>query len=114
MLFLGWRLVFVLEVIQLLFIFVIYIGSGIGVVENLEENIFVIVKEQGDEQEWSLILVNRQNFIFVQYDVEFEQLLNGEWIDIWIFFYFQDLFDVVRVDGVYLIVVFGYWIIEKQ
>ena len=31
-------------------------GSSTDVVENLEENALATAKEQGDEQEWSLIL----------------------------------------------------------
>lgn len=71
-------------------------------------------KEQGDEQEWSLILVNRQNPIPAQYDVELEQLSNGERIDIRISPYLQDLFDAARADGVYPIVASGYRTTEKQ
>ncbi|EEW62431.2 serine-type D-Ala-D-Ala carboxypeptidase [Enterococcus faecium 509] len=82
--------------------------------ENLEENALATAKEQGDEQEWSLILVNRQNPIPAQYDVELEQLSNGERIDIRISPYLQDLFDAARTDGVYPIVASGYRTTEKQ
>lgn len=69
-LFLGWRLVSVLEATQLPPIPATHTGSGTGVAENPEENTLATAKEQGDEQEWSLILVNRQNPIPAQYDVE--------------------------------------------
>ena len=113
-LFLGWRLVSVLEATQLPPIPATHTGSGTGVAENPEENTLATAKEQGDEQEWSLILVNRQNPIPAQYDVELEQLSNGERIDIRISPYLQDLFDAARADGVYPIVASGYRTTEKQ
>ncbi|HAR0962912.1 TPA: M15 family metallopeptidase, partial [Enterococcus faecium] len=103
-LFLGWRLASVLEATQIPPIPATHTGSSTDVVENLEENALATAKEQGDEQEWSLILVNRQNPIPAQYDVELEQLSNGERIDIRISPYLQDLFDAARTDGVYPIV----------
>ena len=90
------------------------IGSGSGVAENAGENDLATAREHEDEQAWSLILVNKHNAIPDEYDVELEQLSNGEWIDIRIYPALQDLFDAARADGVYPIVASGYRTAEKQ
>ena len=63
---------------------------------------------------WSLLLVNEWNPVPEGYDVELEQLSNGEQVDKRIYPPLQEMFDAARAEGVYPVVVSGYRTAETQ
>lgn len=88
--------------------------SSTDVVENPRKNAPATAKEYGDEQAWSLILVNKQNPIPAEYDVELKHLSNGQSVNVQIYPSLQKMFDAARADGVYPIVASGYRTTKKQ
>lgn len=91
-----------------------YTRSGTETLENTEVKAPATAEEQKEEQAWSLILVNKNNPIPDKYDVELEQLSNGEKVDVRIYPALQKMFDTARAEGVYPIVASGYRTTEKQ
>lgn len=69
---------------------------------------------QADEEEWCLILVNKEHYIPKDYEVELLELSNGQCVDRRIYPALQEMFDMARKDGVYPVVASGYRTAEKQ
>lgn len=67
-----------------------------------------------DETSWSLILVNKWNFIPENYEVELTTLENGEAIDKRIYPALQSMFDDARDNGIYPVAASGYRTAEEQ
>jgi len=67
-----------------------------------------------DEEEWCLILVNREHCIPEDYEVELVELSNGQCVDKRIYPALQDMFDTAREEGVYPVVASGYRTAKKQ
>lgn len=72
------------------------------------------VENNVDETTWSLILVNRWNYIPDGYKVELTKIANGVSIDKRIYSALQKMFDTARSDNIYPIVASGYRTTEKQ
>lgn len=71
-------------------------------------------EQGGQEEDWPLILVNRDHPLPQTYSVETTTLDNGEQIDTRIYPALQQMFDDMRADGVYAIVASGYRTEEEQ
>lgn len=67
-----------------------------------------------EESTWSLILVNKWNYIPDNYKVELTELKNGESVDKRIYPALQKMFDDARKDHVYPVAASGYRTAEKQ
>lgn len=67
-----------------------------------------------EESTWSLILVNKWNYIPDNYKVELTELKNGESVDKRIYPALQKMFDDARKDHVFPVVASGYRTAEKQ
>lgn len=72
------------------------------------------IEEEIDEEEWCLILVNREHCIPDDYAVELVELSNGQCVDRRIYPALQEMFDTARKEGVYPVVASGYRTAEKQ
>lgn len=78
-----------------------------GIIENMQE-------ESEKEEEWRLILVNKEHCIPNDYTVELVELSNGQCVDRRIYPALQEMFDTAREQGVYPVVASGYRTAEKQ
>ena len=67
-----------------------------------------------EPEDWSLILVNRDNPLQEKYSVETTTLNNGEQVDTRIYPALQKMFDDMRADGIYPVVASGYRTEEDQ
>lgn len=67
-----------------------------------------------DEEEWSLVLVNKWNPMSTDNDIETIQLSNGERVDKRIYSYLQNMFDDAKDDNVFPIVASGYRTAQEQ
>lgn len=67
-----------------------------------------------EPEDWSLILVNRDNPLPEKYSVETTTLSNSEQVDTRIYPALQKMFDDMRADGVYPVVASGYRTEEDQ
>lgn len=65
-------------------------------------------------EEWYLIVVNRWNEIPEDYSVKLTKLSNGQKVDDRIYSYLQEMFDTMRVEGIYPVVREGYRTAEEQ
>lgn len=71
--------------------------------------------EKNDEEEWSMILVNKWNPLPEgSRDIETVELSNGERVDKRIYPRLQSMFDDARADGIYPVVASGYRTKERQ
>ncbi len=83
-----------------------------GVTEN---NQSCSTDESPRDDEWTLVLVNRNNPLRGENeDIELTELSNGEKVDSRIYPELQKMFDDMRADGVYPIVVSGYRTQKEQ
>lgn len=71
-------------------------------------------KNHVDETAWCLILVNKWHAIPDDYEVELQELANGQSVDKRIYPALQEMFDTARSNGVYPIVASGYRTTEEQ
>lgn len=67
-----------------------------------------------EESTWSLILVNKWNYIPDNYKVKLTELKNGEAVDERIYHALQKMFNDARKDHIYPVVASGYRTAEKQ
>lgn len=67
-----------------------------------------------DDTEWSLVLVNRWNYVPEDYQVELIELDNGQFVDQRIYDPLQEMLGVARSEGIYSVVVSGYRTVEEQ
>ncbi|MDE7268539.1 MAG: M15 family metallopeptidase [Lachnospiraceae bacterium] len=74
----------------------------------------VDIEEQIAEEEWCLILVNKEHCIPNDYEVELVELSNGQCVDRRIYPALQEMFDTARSEGIYPVVASGYRTVEKQ
>jgi D-alanyl-D-alanine carboxypeptidase len=72
------------------------------------------VQTNADEAAWYLMLVNKWNYIPDDYEVELTELSNGQSVDARIYPALQEMFDVARSEGLYLVAVSGYRTAETQ
>jgi D-alanyl-D-alanine carboxypeptidase len=86
------------------------------VVENSFQGASSTRSNAGDNSKtaWSLILINKWNPIPNDYHVDLTYLSNGQSVDTRIYPELQEMFDVARNDGVYLVVAEGYRTAQKQ
>ena len=70
--------------------------------------------EEIAEEEWCLILVNKEHCIPDDYEVELVELSNGQCVDRRIYPALQEMFDTARSEGIYPVVVSGYRTAKKQ
>ncbi len=63
---------------------------------------------------WQLLLVNRENPLPEGYQIELTELSNGEKVDSRIYPALQQMFDDMRADGIYPVVVSGYRTGQQQ
>lgn len=73
-----------------------------------------VTLKYADPDQWNLILVNRNHPLPGDYNVDLLTLSNGERVDSRIYEPLQDMFDDMRKDGVYPVVVSGYRTQEEQ
>lgn len=94
-----------------------------GAIQNLQEDFMSLQgsviwdlskKEATLENGWELILVNSEYYVPQDYEVELLTLSNGEKIDRRIYPSLQKMFDDMRAQGVYPVVVSGYRSYEEQ
>lgn len=71
-------------------------------------------RENANEEDWCLILVNKWNPIAESNNIEITELSNGERVDKRIYPYLQKMFDSAQNDGVYPIVASGYRTEQEQ
>lgn len=69
---------------------------------------------QTSEENWALILVNRDHPLPADYQIEIVQLSNGERVDARIYPSLQEMFDTMRAEGIYPVVRSGYRSYEEQ
>lgn len=74
----------------------------------------VNMAKQIAEEEWCLILVNKEHCIPDNYEVELVELSNGQCVDRRIYPALQEMFDTARSEGIYPVVASGYRTAEKQ
>lgn len=74
----------------------------------------VTLEETTAEEEWCLILVNKEHCIPEDYAVELVELSNGQCVDRRIYPALQEMFDTARAEGIYPVVASGYRTAEKQ
>ena len=74
----------------------------------------VDMKEEIAEEEWCLILVNKEHCIPDDYEVELVELSNGQCVDRRIYPALQEMFDTARSEGIYPVVASGYRTAKKQ
>lgn len=74
----------------------------------------VDMEEQIAEEEWCLILVNKEHCIPDDYEVELVELSNGQCVDRRIYPALQEMFDTARSEGIYPVVASGYRTAQKQ
>ncbi|MBD5451229.1 MAG: M15 family metallopeptidase [Lachnospiraceae bacterium] len=74
----------------------------------------VDMKEEIAEEEWCLILVNKEHGIPDDYEVELVELSNGQCVDRRIYPALQEMFDTARSEGIYPVVASGYRTAKKQ
>lgn len=67
-----------------------------------------------EEDGWQLLLVNRENPLPEGYEIELTELSNGEKVDSRIYPALQQMFDDMRADGIYPVVVSGYRTAQEQ
>ena len=67
-----------------------------------------------EENGWQLILVNREHPLSDNYQVELTELSNGEKVAASIYPALQQMFDDMRAEGIYPVVVSGYRTDEEQ
>lgn len=72
------------------------------------------MEEEIAEEEWCLILVNKEHCIPDDYEVELVELSNGQCVDRRIYPALQEMFDTARSEGIYPVVASGYRTAEKQ
>lgn len=72
------------------------------------------MEEETAEEEWCLILVNKEHCIPDDYEVELVELSNGQCVDRRIYPALQEMFDTARAEGVHPVVASGYRTAEKQ
>lgn len=72
------------------------------------------MEEQIAEEEWCLILVNKEHCIPDDYEVELVELSNGQCVDRRIYPALQEMFDTARSEGIYPVVASGYRTAQKQ
>lgn len=70
--------------------------------------------EEDTEEEWCLILVNKEHSIPEDYAVELVELSNGQCVDRRIYPALQEMFDTARSEGIYPVVASGYRTAKKQ
>lgn len=73
-----------------------------------------VQEELAEEEEWCLILVNKEHCIPDDYAVELVELSNGQCVDRRIYPALQEMFDTARAQGIYPVVASGYRTAEKQ
>ncbi|MCP1109235.1 D-alanyl-D-alanine carboxypeptidase [Lachnospiraceae bacterium PM6-15] len=74
----------------------------------------ITTESTSKENDWKLILVNRDNYIPEDHTVELIRLSNGESVDARIYPELQEMFDAARSEGLNLLVVAGYRTEDEQ
>ncbi len=64
--------------------------------------------KKNEEEDWRLVLVNRENPLNQTSDMELTELSNGQKVDTRIYPYLQKMFEDMRSEGIYPVVVSGY------
>lgn len=92
-----------------------YATAKSEVVENITNgNMSNNTKSDVNEEEWSLILVNKWNMLPANSDIKITELSNGKCVDSRIYPALQKMFDAARADSVYPIVASGYRTEDEQ
>ena len=82
--------------------------------ETTEQSVTSQSTDSSSDEDWALILVNRDNPIPDNYEITFTELSNGQKVDARIYPDLQAMFDAARASGLQLFVREGYRTQEEQ